>query len=92
MTPGLIHNTYPDIADEIRKEAGRSTEQRLKAKVAELEDAEVGLRKVRADLAQANADIARLASLNESLREEVATLKAAASGKVVSITGRTRPT
>ena len=83
VTPGLIHNTYPDLAEEIRAQVGRSTRQQRDAVVTELAAAKGQLREFRAQLEKALADIAKLASLNEALRDQVASLQAQASGKVV---------
>jgi AcrR family transcriptional regulator len=82
VSAGLIHNTYPDIAEEIREKIGRATRQQRDAKAADLKEARVKLRALREELEAALADVARLASINETLRQEVATLRAAASGKV----------
>lgn len=83
VTPALVHNTYPDVAEEIRAQVGRTTRQQRDAKAAELANTKAELRDVRAKLEAALADLVRLASINETLREECATLKSAASGKVV---------
>ncbi|MDZ7653419.1 MAG: TetR family transcriptional regulator [Burkholderiaceae bacterium] len=82
VTPGLIHNTYPDIAEQIRKRVGKSTRQQRDEKAADLAEVKTQLRGLRQQLEVANADIARLASINETLRSELATQKAIASGKV----------
>lgn len=82
VTPGLIHNSYPDIAEEIRGRIGRTTRQQRNEKAVELVTAKARLRELRAQLDAAHADIARLASMNETLRNEVAIQKAIASGKV----------
>jgi AcrR family transcriptional regulator len=83
VTPGLIHNTYPDIAEAIREELGRATRQQRDDKIAELAEAKVRMRELRADLDEALADLAKLASINETLRNDLATLTAAATGNVV---------
>ncbi|WP_240531332.1 TetR family transcriptional regulator [Variovorax boronicumulans] len=80
VTPALIHNTYPDIAEAIRTEAGRSTRRQLDAKAAELAKVGASLRELRRQLHEANADIAKLASINESLRQEAALLRDGAKG------------
>jgi AcrR family transcriptional regulator len=82
VTPGLIHNTYPDIAERIRAKIGKSTRQQRDEKAADLAEAKAQLRGLREQLEAANADIAKLASINETLRSELATQKAIASGKV----------
>lgn len=83
VSPALIHNTYPDIAEAIRAQVGRATRQQRDSKAAELTSARAQLRAMRAELDAALTDITRLASINETLRQEVATLQAAASEKVV---------
>ena len=88
VTPGLIHNTYPDVAEEIREQTGRSSRQRLYATVSELALSRDRSRQLDVDLCQAKADIAKLASINETLRNEVATLRAVADGKVVPMPPR----
>lgn len=88
VSAGLIHNTYPDVAEEIREKMGRATRQQRDAKAADLKAARAQLKALREDLEAAVADVARLASINETLRQEVATLRAAASGKVVVLSPR----
>lgn len=88
VSAGLIHNTYPDIAEQIREKMGRATRQQRDAKAADLKAARAQLKALREDLDAAVADVARLASINETLRQEVATLRAAASGKVVILPPR----
>ena len=88
VTPSLIHNTYPDIAEEIRAQLGRSTRQQRDMKAAELIESNKVRRELRAQLEQANADIARLASINETLTAEIASLRAQVDGKVVVLNPR----
>jgi AcrR family transcriptional regulator len=88
VSAGLIHNTYPDIAEEIREKIGRATRQQRDAKAADLKEARAKLKALREELDAAVADVARLASINETLRHEVATLRAATSGKVVVLPPR----
>lgn len=90
VTPGLIHNTYPDIAEAIREELGRATRQQRDDKIAELAEAKVRMRELRADLDGALADLAKLASINKTLRDDLATLSAAATGNVVVLPTRDR--
>lgn len=90
VTPGLIHNTYPDIAEAIRAEVGKSTRQQRDEKAEELAKARVRLKELRAELEAAQVDLQRLASLNETLRQEVATLRAAGSATVVMFPQGTR--
>ncbi|WP_321882718.1 TetR family transcriptional regulator [Burkholderia cepacia] len=85
VSAGLIHNTYPDIAEEIRARVGRGTRQQRDAKAAEVKVAREQLKTLRAERDAALADVARLASINETLRQEVATLRAVASGRIVAL-------
>ncbi|HVR52568.1 MAG TPA: TetR family transcriptional regulator [Pseudorhodoferax sp.] len=79
----LIHNTYPDMAERIRAEVGRGTRQQLDATAAALIAAKEQQTALHAELKAARADIAKLASINETLRQEVTLLRAASAGKVV---------
>ena len=88
VSGGLIHNTYPDFAGKIRNQMGRSIRHQLDAKFAELDDVKARLRAMRAELDTALADIASLASINETLRQEITTLRAEKSGKVTALTPR----
>ncbi|MCA8102935.1 coiled-coil domain-containing protein [Burkholderia contaminans] len=83
VSAGLVHNTYPDIAEEIRAQVGRGTRQQRDAKAAEVKEVRARLKTLRTERDAALTDVARLASINETLRQEVAMLRAAASGKMV---------
>jgi len=85
ISPSLIHNSYPDLAEEIRAQVGRTTRQQRDAKAAELAQAREALREVRKRLHDAENDIAKLASINETLTDEVARLRAQVDGKVSAI-------
>lgn len=88
VSAGLVHNVYPDIAEEIRAQVGRGTRQQRDAKAAEVKKVREQMKILRAERDAALADVARLASINETLRQEVATLQAAASGKIVVLPPR----
>jgi AcrR family transcriptional regulator len=88
VTPGLIHNTYPDIAEAIRAQVGKGTRQQRDDKMAELSKARERIKELRSELDAALHDIQRLASINETLRQEVAMLRSAGSGKVVTLSPR----
>ena len=83
VTPGLIHNTYPDVAEAIRVEIGKATRQQRDEKTAELTKARERIGELRAELNAALTDLQRVVSANETLRQEVAILRSASSGKVV---------
>lgn len=82
VTAGLIHNTYPDIAEKIRTATGRGIRQQRDAMAAKLKAVRVQLRTLRKERNAALGEGDRLASINETLRQENATLRAAASGKI----------
>ncbi|AWV05615.1 TetR family transcriptional regulator (plasmid) [Burkholderia sp. JP2-270] len=88
VSAGLVHNTYPDIAEEIRTQVGRGARQQRDAKAAEVKKVREQLKILRAERDAALADVARLASINETLRQEVETLQAVSSGKVVALPPR----
>ena len=88
VTPGLIHNTYPDIAEEIRAKVGKATRQQRDETIAELSTARKRIKELRTELDAALSDIKRLASTNETLRQEVVKLRSVGSGKVVILPKR----
>lgn len=90
VTPTLIHNTYPKIADKIRTKNGHSARQQLNAKAGELDAAKERVRDLREKLKESEKNNAKLASINETLRDEVAMLRAQLAGKVTVITDRTQ--
>jgi transposase-like protein len=86
VTPALIHNSYPKIADKIRIKVKGSSRRRLDEKQNELKQALNRNRELRQHLAEAENCVAKLASINEVLLMENKTLKAAAvDRKVVPI-------
>jgi AcrR family transcriptional regulator len=82
VNPSLIHNMYPDLAEEIRAQMGRATRQQRDEKAAELADLRQTLRELRKELQAAKWDIDKLASINESLRDEIDLLRAQVADKV----------
>ena len=87
VTPGLIHNTYPDIAEAIRAQVGKATRQQRDDKIAELSKERERNKELRAELETALNDIKLLSSENETLRQEVSILRATMSrdGRVVRL-------
>ena len=85
VTPALIHNTYPDLAEKIRGLMGKASRSQRDAKHdALVREREIN-RALRQELAEVRADLAKLASVNRVLLNEVALLKGMATGKVISI-------
>ena len=76
VTPALIHNHYPDIAERIRELQARSSRVQRDAKHGELKAAREKNRALREDLDALRAQIAKLASINEVLLTENRILKA----------------
>ncbi|MGF6758291.1 TetR family transcriptional regulator [Paraburkholderia sp. GAS42] len=87
-SPSLIHNTYPDPAEDIRALVGRSTRHQRDIKAAELAEARAEPKELREQLKAAQSDIATLASINETLRDEITSLQAQVAGKVFVMPNR----
>lgn len=85
VTPSLIHNTYPAVAERIRIITGKSVRTQRDSKHLALMAEKEKNRVLRAENAQLLEELARIASLNQRLLFEMAELKATDSGKVVSI-------
>lgn len=80
VSASLIHNCYPDIAEQIRSKNGRSSRQQRDVKQNELKEEKDKNKQLRSDLKEAMARIANLASINETLLIRVRILEAAAAG------------
>lgn len=85
VTPALIHNTYPDLAEKIRGLVGKATRTQRDAKHSALVREREINRTLRQELVEARAAVAKLASVNQVLLNEMAVLKGIATGKVVAI-------
>ncbi|ATB67144.1 TetR family transcriptional regulator [Pseudomonas mosselii] len=85
VTPGLIHNTYPAVAEKIRVLMGKSVRAQRDSKHQALMDEKEKNRQLRAENEQLLAELAQLASVNQRLIFEVAELKALSSGKVTAL-------
>lgn len=90
VTPGLIHNTYPAVAERIRILMGKSVRAQRDSKHQALMAEKEKNRVLRAENDQLLEDLARIASVNQRLLFEMAELKAAGSGEVVSISSKPR--
>lgn len=75
VSPSLIHNSYPDIAELIRSKNGIGRRQREKAQ-QDLTDLRDRNRLLREEVRDLRKKIAQLASLNEMLEIRVAADKA----------------
>ncbi|MFC5521795.1 TetR family transcriptional regulator [Polaromonas jejuensis] len=86
VTPALIHNHYPAIAEEIRVKQGASVRQQRDAKHDELKLEREKNRALRQQLDEIRHQMAKLASINEVMLEENRILKAvSADSKVVNL-------
>ena len=85
VTPALIHNTYPDLAEKIRGLVGKATRTQRDAKHSALVREREINRALRQELVETRTTIAKLASVNQTLLNEIAVLKGVATGKVVAI-------
>ena len=81
----LIHNTYPDIAEEIRRIAGRATREQRDEKHCALVVERAANKALREVIATLKGDVAKLASINMMLATQIVELMAVAAGKVVRI-------
>lgn len=85
ITPALIHNTYPDLAEQIRGLSGKATRAQRDAKHNALMKEREANKALRVENIVLKGDVARLASVNQTLLAEMAVLKGIASGKVVEL-------
>ena len=85
VTPALIHNTYPDLAEKIRSIVGKATRAQRDAKQEILAREREINRGLRSEIAVLKGNVAKLASINQTLLSEMAVLKGVASGNVISL-------
>ena len=85
MTPALIHNTYPDVADRIRTLTGRQPEAKAERDGDSLRALQTANKRLQQDNAEPNADVARLASIVQTLTDEIARLRAVTAGGAVEL-------
>lgn len=89
VTPALIHNHYPDIAETIRESQARSSRVQRDAKHGELRVAREKNRVLREEIDALRHQVAKLASINEVLLIENRLLKSKQGDpKVVDLAAR----
>ena len=89
VTPALIHNHYPHIAESIRELGARSSHVQRDAKHGELRAAREKNRVLREEICNLRTQVSKLASLNEVLVVENRILKAKQdTSKVVDLASR----
>jgi len=88
VTPGLIHNTYPAVAERIRIIMGKSVRTQRDSKHQALMVEKEKNRALRVENGQLLEELARIASVNQRLLFEMSELRAVYSGDVVSISSK----
>ncbi|HEI8952495.1 TPA: TetR family transcriptional regulator [Serratia liquefaciens] len=88
VTPGLIHNTYPAVAERIRIIMGKSVRTQRDSKHQALMVEKEKNRALRVENGQLLEELARIASVNQRLLFEMVELRAVYSGDVVSISSK----
>lgn len=78
----LLNNSYPDFAEQVRAVMGKAIRQQCNEKADLLVMERERNRKLRALVDSQLVEITKLASVNETLRTEMALYKAIADGKV----------
>nr|WP_315240704.1 TetR family transcriptional regulator [uncultured Albidiferax sp.] len=91
VTPALIHNTYPDVAERIRGVVGKSTRLQRDAKHEALVKEKERNRELRSEVERLRIEAAKLASINLTLLSKLAVYEAASERKVVSFVSPTIP-
>lgn len=84
VTPALIHNTYPDIAEQIRSVIGKTTRSQRDEKHEALVKERERNRELRAEVDRLRHEVATLASINLTLLSKLAVFGEISNGKVVS--------
>lgn len=82
VSPPLINNRYPDFAEQVRAVTGKAIRQQRNEKAELLVREREKNRKLRELVGSQLVEITKLASVNETLRTEMALLKAIAEGMV----------
>jgi len=72
VTPALIHNTYPDIAEQIRTVTGKTTRNKDDAKYDALAQERRSSRALRVEVDHLQQECAKLASINLTLMNKLA--------------------
>ncbi|EPL9570933.1 TetR family transcriptional regulator [Providencia rettgeri] len=90
ITPSLIHNSYPAVAERIRIIMGKSVRTQRDSKHQALMVEKEKNRALRIEKNQLLEELARIASVNQRLLFEMAELKTAGNEEVVSIFSKSR--
>ena len=84
VSAATIHNRHPDIAEQIRALQGKESRRQRDQKHEELQRVREVNRALRAELAELKTDLAKLASINETLALENRVLRAERDGENVT--------
>ena len=87
----MIHNRYAEIANEVRRLSGRDPSACEASLKLVLKREQATVRDLRAETLGMRHQLQAMASVNESLRQEVRILHAAPDAKVVSLVPRAAP-
>lgn len=90
IDPSAIHKVYPDLAEKIRSIAGKGTRKQRDQALVDLANARLVIKELRSDIKRFQLDLARIASLNETLGNENAKLTAELAGKVATLIDKRR--
>ncbi len=85
VTPSLIHNTYPDIAERIRALGGKSLRVQRDSQRQALALEKDKNKKLRTELLELKKAFAKLASVNQLLSLELENCRTVKKSKVVPI-------
>lgn len=85
VTPALIHNRYPEVASTIRGLAGRDKRDAMAALKSALEEERRKCGQLRAENGELFAELRKLASVNEGLRQQLAIEQDRGAARVVPL-------
>lgn len=88
VSASLLHNKYPDFAQEVRRLAGKPARRHPGDLLAVLELERGKMKELRIENEGLRQQVRALASVNEALRRELQIQQAMAGGNVVALRGR----
>ena len=91
VTPALIHNTYPDVAENIRSLTGHGNPPGDSPKNAEIQALRDANKRLVESNTRLNADAARLASTVQTLIDEVAVLRSTTASNLIHLARQNQP-
>ena len=88
VSTATIHNRHPEIAEQVRALQGKESRRQRDQKHEELQRVREANRALREENAELKADLAKLASINETLALENRVLRAERDGENVTVLPR----